>query len=58
MDKEYTWTVTRKFPFIKKRPLMQVEKIYRDVNRIMVLLPVVPVVVGIARIIQKLKPYD
>lgn len=49
--KEYTYTLKRKYPFIKKRPLTNIEMIHRRYNELINIYPIVITIYILALII-------
>jgi len=52
---DYTYTWSRKFPFIKKRPLTQIELIHKRAIELFNIMPIVITVCNMAKVIGWLK---
>ena len=55
--KDYKYVLTRKFPFVKKRPLTQLELIQKQYLEAFNILPIVVTVSGIATFIGMVKSF-
>ena len=53
--KDYTYTWSSKFPFIKKRPLTQIELVHKRMVELFNIMPTVIIIGNMAKVIGWLK---